>query len=121
MYKYIVFKSAWTTVCNSRESITKIVKLTADNKITQNLKNLLYSCLPRRPTEASDQSATAADEDLEHLQNVLLVLVRFPVSAPEDTISSKRVVWVANMLVLIVVVVTVSTHCCSGHCWYSLL
>ncbi|XP_063676550.1 uncharacterized protein LOC134812877 [Bolinopsis microptera] len=51
----------------------------------------------RRPTEASDQSATAADEDLKHLQNVLLMLVRFPVSAPEDNISSKRVVWVANI------------------------
>ena len=57
----------------------------------------------RRPTEASDQSKTTADEDLKYLQNVLLVLVRFPVSSPttEEITSSNRVVWVAKMLVTI--------------------
>jgi hypothetical protein len=55
----------------------------------------------RRPTEASDQSDTAADEDLRQLQNVLLVIVRFPVLSlgTEDNLSSSsnRVVWVTKM------------------------
>ncbi|KAL5264466.1 hypothetical protein ACHWQZ_G005531 [Mnemiopsis leidyi] len=50
----------------------------------------------RRPTEASGQHETGVDEDLQKLQNVLLVLVRFPLSTHifDCCSSTFRAVWV---------------------------